>query len=363
MRLYNLPVKRPQPDADGFIAALLGRATPNRPPLVEYLVDDLLAQPILTQLLGRQWVDESLERETRQVYLDNVITFWLHLGYDFVRFERALPFPIHRLYAPDPAPGSDQYRAWADQHQGVIHNWEDFERYPWPTLADMDFFPYEYLNAHLPPGMGLIVSHAGGLFEHLSYLMSYEGLCLGLHDAPDLVGAIADRLGELMLDVYRHLLDLERVIALFPGDDMGFRTGTLVSPDHLRTYVLPWHKRFAALAHEKGLPYFLHSCGNLERIMEDLIVDVGIDGKHSFEDAILPVDQFQERYGDQVAVLGGLDVDILAAGSAEQVRARTRALIETCGPRGRYALGSGNSIPSYVPLENYLAMLDEALMA
>ena len=33
--------------------------------------------------------------------------------------------------------------------------------------------------------------------------------------------------------------------------------------------------------------------------------------------------------------------------------------METCGGRGRYAIGSGNSIPSYVPLENYLAMLEE----
>jgi hypothetical protein len=35
--------------------------------------------------------------------------------------------------------------------------------------------------------------------------------------------------------------------------------------------------------------------------------------------------------------------------------------METCGSRGRYAIGSGNSIPSYIPVSNYLAMIDEAL--
>lgn len=94
--------------------------------------------------------------------------------------------------------------------------------------------------------------------------------------------------------------------------------------------------------------------------MPDLIGRVGIDGKHSFEDAILPVEAFQARYGDRIAVLGGVDVDILAAGTPERVRRRTRMLIEACGPQGRYAVGSGNSIPSYVPVENYLAMVDEA---
>ena len=58
--------------------------------------------------------------------------------------------------------------------------------------------------------------------------------------------------------------------------------------------------------------------------------------------------------------LGGLDLNILSAGTPEDVRRRTRQLIETCTPRGRYAIGSGNSIPSYVPRDNYLAMVAEA---
>ncbi len=62
-------------------------------------------------------------------------------------------------------------------------------------------------------------------------------------------------------------------------------------------------------------------------------------------------------------MLGGLDLNILAAGTPDEVRARTRQLIETCNPRGRYAIGSGNSIPSYIPVENYLAMIEEAVGA
>jgi uroporphyrinogen decarboxylase len=191
--------------------------------------------------------------------------------------------------------------------------------------------------------------------------MSYEGLAFGLHDHPDLVAAIADRVGGLMESFYQHLLTLDRLIAIFPGDDMGFRSATLVAPQHLRAYILPWHRRFAEMAHERGLPYFLHSCGNLEQIMEDLITDVGIDAKHSFEDAIIPVEDFQARYGDRIAVLGGVDVHRLSVHTPAQVRQRVRFLIETCGSRGRYAVGSGNSIPSYIPVENYLAMVDEAL--
>ena len=60
-------------------------------------------------------------------------------------------------------------------------------------------------------------------------------------------------------------------------------------------------------------------------------------------------------------MLGGVDINVLSKGTEDDVRRRTRQLIETCGARGRYAVGSGNSIPSYVPPASYLAMLDEAL--
>ncbi len=95
--------------------------------------------------------------------------------------------------------------------------------------------------------------------------------------------------------------------------------------------------------------------------MWHLIDEVGIDGKHSFEDAIVPVPEMQRRYGSRIAILGGVDVDVLTRATPEEVRVYVRGIIEECAPRGRYAVGSGNSIPSYVPVENYLTMLDEGL--
>jgi uroporphyrinogen decarboxylase len=373
--LHNLPVAHPHPDGKRFIDQLMGRVSGGKVPLVEYLVDEVLMRPIVTGLLGREWVALGSDRASQAAYLDNFIQFWYRLGYDFVRFERGMGFTTPTLRIADTAPGSARQRAWADEHTGLITTWEQFERYPWPRVENVDFFPYEYLATHLPEGMGLMVCHAAGVYEHISQIMSYEGLCLALHDAPDLVAALGQRVGELMAGFYRHLLDLPNVIAIFPGDDMGFRTGTLIGPADLRRHVLPWHKHFAALTHARGLPYFLHSCGNLAGIMEDLICDVQIDGKHSYEDVIVPVQEFQARYGGtngprrdegaqcerRIAVLGGLDVDRLTTGSPDEVRRHTRFLIETCGTRGRYAVGSGNSVPSYIPLDNYLAMVDEAL--
>ncbi len=356
----RLPLHQPKPDAAEFIDIVMGRSN-RRVPLVEYIVDDSVRRPIVTDLLGRAWVEHGADRASQAAYWDNFIACWHRLGYDFVRFEMGLSFQAGSLAVADTAPGVDRQRYWADEHHGAIMNWDEFERYPWPRVEDADLFPLEYISAHLPEGMGLITCHGGGIFEHLSRIMSLEGLCMALCEAPDLVEAVAVRTGELLLGYYRQLVTLDNVVALFQGDDMGFRTQTLVGPDALRAYCLPWHKRFAELAHGHGIPYFLHSCGHVGAIMEDLIDDVGIDAKHSFEDVIIPVEEFHARYGDRIGVLGGVDINRLTQDSPEAVRAHTRYLVETCGARGRYAIGSGNSIPSYIPVDNYLAMVDEAL--
>jgi len=328
--------------------------------MVEYLVDNALVQPITTELLGRAWVTpEGNDRAGVNAYLDNTIAFWRGMGYDFVRYEEGLPFVEASVAGEDRTAVGGQ-RHWRDMYHGAVTNWEEFERYPWPTPSDAQLANTAYLAEHLPDDMGLISCHGGGMYEHLAAVMSYETLCFALYDQPDLVEAVAQRIGEAMLGYYQRLLQLDRLIAIFPGDDMGFRTSTLLPPDALRKLTLPWHKRFAQLAHDRGLPYFIHSCGNVIAIMDDLINDVRIDAKHSFENAILPIDEFQAIYGDRIGVLGGIDIDILGRGTVDDVRAEVRRVIAACHPRGRFALGSGSSIASYIPVDNYLAMLDEA---
>jgi uroporphyrinogen decarboxylase len=143
---------------------------------------------------------------------------------------------------------------------------------------------------------------------------------------------------------------------------MGFRTSTMVSPAFLRELVLPWHRACAEAGRARGKPYLLHACGQLDSIMEELIEGVGIAGKHSFEDGILPVAEAYRRYGGRIAVLGGVDMDLLARGSQQAVRERVRRTLEACfRPRAGlgYCLGSGNTVANYVPLGNYLAMLEE----
>jgi uroporphyrinogen decarboxylase len=208
--------------------------------------------------------------------------------------------------------------------------------------------------------MKLAAFNYGGVFENSTWLMGLESFSFALRDQPDLVEAICQRVGELVTATAAQVASIDNVEMLLFSDDLGFFSGTLVSPDVLRRHVLPHYKKVADVTHQAGNLLVFHSCGNMYKLMDDLIDDIGIDAKHSFEDKILPVEEAYRRWGDQIAILGGVDMDLLGRGTEEQVRARTREILDVCGANGTgYCLGTGNTAANYIPKQNYLAMLDE----
>ena len=145
------------------------------------------------------------------------------------------------------------------------------------------------------------------------------------------------------------------------GDDWGFNTQTLLPVEVYRKYLFPWHKKIVKLAHESGRMAILHSCGKYDSVIEDIIEDIGYDARHSYVDNITSVEDAYEQLYKRIAVLGGIDVNFLVTAFKEEIITRSEKMLERTLSRGGYALGSGNSIPSYVPLENYLAMIKATL--
>ena len=141
---------------------------------------------------------------------------------------------------------------------------------------------------------------------------------------------------------------------------MGHKTATLIAPDDIRELFIPWHQRIIAAAHAHGKLGLFHVCGQVEAIMDDLIDTVGIDAKHSTQDVIEPMAVTKQRWGDRVALLGGVDVDLITRTSPDRMRAYTRDILDACTPGGGFAFGVGNWVADSIPLENYLAMMAEA---
>jgi uroporphyrinogen decarboxylase len=361
----------PSPDFERMRRVLNRDGIPDRVPLFELAIDDEVFAYILGEPVGHtggyaqtekgQRVSHWATKEEGEHYVRQVIRVYYHLGYDFVILPMHIPFVRPFTMTEDTAGLQRSVgRGWVDQHASLISNWQDFERYDWDRLANFDFSILEYAASILPEGMGLL-TRTQGVMDGLMRLMGFDSLFYTLSDDPPLVEAIVERVGNLLERLFGQLVQLDGLRAVSYADDMGFKTGTLISPSHTRKFLLTWMKKYVNITHERGLPFILHSCGNIERLMNEIIDDIGIDAKHSFEDVILPISEAKRKYGDRIAILGGMDMNLLASSTEEQVRAAVRQAILDCAPNGGFALSSGNSIANYIPMRNYLAMLDEAM--
>lgn len=241
-------------------------------------------------------------------------------------------------------------------HDGVIVDRASFEAYAWPDPTETDWEVLRRITPDLPDGMKVIVCGPGGVLEGLVNLVGFEELCLMLDDDPELLHEITGAIGSRILAYYEGALQHDCVGAVMVNDDWGFKTQPFLSPEQMREFIVPWHMRMVELIHKAGRPALLHSCGNLKLLWDDIIDELKFDGKHSFEDAIQTVEDAFETYGSRIAILGGVDVDFLCRSTPDQIRRRCRALLEQTMPRGGYALGSGNSITDYVPVENFDAL-------
>ncbi|MDR0655672.1 MAG: hypothetical protein LBG22_05095, partial [Treponema sp.] len=243
----------------------------------------------------------------------------------------------------------------------VISDEASYESYKWPESESCDYSRLEKIRPFLPDGMKLMVMGPGGVLENVITLTGYDNLCLLIYDNPDLVQAIFDEVGKRLLQYYENSLAVDTVGLLMSNDDWGFKTQTFLCPADMKKYVFPWHKKYAELAHKHGIPAVLHSCGYFSDVMEDTISYIGFDGKHSYEDAILPVEDSYERWQGRIAILGGIDVNWIIGHSEEEITVRCKAMLKRVENRGGYALGTGNSVPEYIPQEHFIALLKAAL--
>ena len=345
-----------RPDYEGLIRTLLRQGTPERVYFMELFLDG----PICAGADRHFGITSHLDPRDPDYDLKAHIAIQQFLGYDYVGVPvGGLSLQYKRNEADNTVAGApNAKRAWMEEGLGPIGSWADFEAYPWPDVTRVDLSRALRFADLLPDGMCL-VGRGGHFCENLVWLFGYENLCYQLFDNRELVQAVADRVLEIERATWEALLSIDAVRIMWPSDDMGFKTGLMISPDDMRHFVLSGHREMTAMAHAAGRPCILHACGKRDDILEDLIEDVQFDAIHSFEDTIERVTESKVAYGDRMALVGGIDVDFLCRADEAAIRRRVRDTLDICQPGGGYALGSGNSVADYIPLANYLTMLDE----
>ena len=349
INLENIKIKS-KPDFNRILKAFKRGEKSDRVPLFE------LFSNIEDQVAGA-YVDRSGCKDEADYVMKRHIFYQTKLGYDYLNVRVKMGFPLPEGHSGKTSEGD---RAYVQGGDSLIKNDEEFEKYVWPDFDKADWSPFEKVKPLLPEGMKILPLGPGGVLENVMWIVGYENLCYNMAENPKLVKKVFDEVGSRLVKLVELYMRIDTVGAMAIGDDMGFKTQTLLSPLDMREYCFPWHKKIVDVAHRYKKPIVLHSCGNLEKIYDDIIA-CGYDAKHSYEDVILPVWDFRKRCGAKISSFGGFDMNKICLLKGDEIRKHVRYIIDTCAKNGGYAFGTGNSVANYVPPENFLIAVEEAV--
>jgi uroporphyrinogen decarboxylase len=333
------------------VLAALARKKPDRVPMAELGIDITIREAFLGRPI------QGLQDE---------VEFWQSAGYDYVLLGRSFlglfPGIAYGKSYESKKESRDKDGGWADEKQGVISDMTEFKEYPWPDPDKADYSEFEEIGQYLPDKMK-VIAYLAPIFQWIQMLMGFETFAYATIENPELIEKMFQAVGSIRLRVFENmLLRCEHIGAVWMLDDIGFNTGLMVSPTLLRKQLFPWFRKVKKLCEEKDLPLIYHSDGSYWKVTDDLL-EIGVNAIHPIEPSGMGADvqRLKSRLSKKLCLVGGIDLDILTRGTADEVARETRNKIVAIGSNGGYIAGSSNSIPGSVPLENFRVMLDTVL--
>lgn len=247
----------------------------------------------------------------------------------------------------------------------------DLERYPWPDLAHPSRFVGLRARAQAIRDAGYAVVALSGVspWEQAYVSRGIERALCDLVSDPGFILALMRKITDLMVAGVIALLEEagDLIDVLVTGDDLGMQHAPMMSPKMYRRLIKPFHAEiYPAIKQRTRARIFYHSDGNIYPLLGDLI-EVGIDLLNPVQvnaGDMGDTARLKREFGDRLSFCGAIDTGwVLPFGTPEDVRAEVRRRIRDLAPGGGYILASVHCIQPDVPLENIIAMLDEAKVA
>jgi len=244
------------------------------------------------------------------------------------------------------------------------------------TIDDLENFPYWQKSDYYDYTDGIKVlkkareTHATtsgymAIFYYHNLLRGLEQSLIDPYDDPDFTHHLLNKISDSfysyhrkMFETWDGLLDITQVT-----DDYGSQHGTLISLNIFREFYKPHIKRFIDLAKEFGIKIMHHDDGAMRPFLPEL-VELGIDILNPVQHNCpgMEIDKLKDDFGDKICFHGGIEnQEILPFGTTEEVRKEVRACIDNLGRnKTGYILAPCHNIQPVTPIENIIAMYDEA---
>lgn len=202
------------------------------------------------------------------------------------------------------------------------------------------------------------VYHIGfSLFERAWSLRGMENLLMDFVENPafvhELLGAIADWNLAVVDEALKYDID-----AVYFGDDWGQQQGLIMGKAMWDQFIQPQLRRMYGKVREAGKYQFIHSCGDVDELFEDLIA-AGLNCFNPFQPEVMDVLGLMRDYRGRLTFHGGLSTQkTLPYGSVDDVRAEARRLLAE-GSAGSYIFAPAHAVEGDVPVENMVAFIEE----
>ena len=172
-----------------------------------------------------------------------------------------------------------------------------------------------------------------------------------LHEALDFV---EQRNRDAILEV---LIPAGVDAVLFDGD-CAYRSGLTVSPHMFRELTQQRTSDTVAPLLRAGIPYLLHSDGKLDDVIP-MLIELDFSAVHGVEAVANDLADIKRRFGQDITLIGNMDINFLGYASVEEIRHATREMLATGAPGGRYVAACTSGPEGFIPLDNFLAYVEE----
>lgn len=227
----------------------------------------------------------------------------------------------------------------------------DFTRINWASALS---------NCQTAQEEGHFITYGGihGYDAFQGYLKS-DQLLMAMVEDPAWVREMMTTQVKLMIELGRLMIAKGiKFDALFTCNDMGYRNASLFSPNTYREVVFEGDEMLFGFCHDQGMKTILHSCGCVKGLIPQLI-EAGLDCLQPLEvKAGMDLSELKEKYGEQLAFMGGIDVRAMADPDPKRIEEEIARKFEVAMKDGAYIYYSDHSVPDNVSFQQYQRVME-----
>jgi uroporphyrinogen-III decarboxylase len=204
----------------------------------------------------------------------------------------------------------------------------------------------------------LVVASIPGGFDTPRELMGDAGACMGFYDQPELLHDILAVLTDTSMQVLERISDILVIDQLSVHEDLAGKSGPLVGPKQIQTFIKPYYRKVWELLSGRGTRIFdMDSDGNVTAVI-DAFLDCGLTAMLPMEPAAgMDIVRLRKQYGKRLAVRGGIDKHVLRKDKAA-IRNELEYKLQPLMREGGTIFGLDHRIPNGTPLDNYRYYVD-----